>query len=180
MESRERSAAIRQVVAPHLSRAYNLARLLVGNQATRKTWSRRPSFRAFRALGGFHGGDAKSWLLVIVRNVCYSFLGRNRGNENVVEFEEEQHCETAASATPESFGAANCRLQRHYERAIDELPAEFREALVLRELEELSYPPDRGDYRRSGRHGDVATCTRASTTAAAVAAGLEEGHDHAM
>ena len=138
MESDERVLQFDRVVAPHLSRAYNLARLLVGNVADAEDLVQEASLRAFRALGGFQGGDAKTWLLVIVRNVCYSFLGRNRGKENVVEFEEEQHSETVASETPES-SALQTADATAVRKAINELPAEFREALVLRELEELSY-----------------------------------------
>ena len=78
MESRERVAQFDQVVTPHLTRAYNLARLLVGNVADAEDLVQEASLRAFRALDGFHGGDAKTWLLVIVRNVCYSFLGSQR------------------------------------------------------------------------------------------------------
>src|ERR1019366_10134079 len=102
MDSRERVAQFDRIVTPHLPRAYNLARLLVGNATDAEDLVQEASLRAFRALDGFHGGDSKTWLLVIVRNVCYSFLGRKRGTEQEVEFEEEQHSETVASATPES------------------------------------------------------------------------------
>jgi RNA polymerase sigma-70 factor (ECF subfamily) len=138
MDSRERVAQFDRIVTPHLPRAYNLARLLVGNATDAEDLVQEASLRAFRALDGFHGGDSKTWLLVIVRNVCYSFLGRKRGTEQEVEFEEEQHSETVASATPESavLQSADAAAVR---QAIEQLPPEFREALVLREMEELSY-----------------------------------------
>jgi RNA polymerase sigma-70 factor, ECF subfamily len=137
MESRERVAQFELVVTPHLTRAYNLARLLVGNAADAEDLVQEASLRAFRALDHFHGGNAKTWLLVIVRNVCYTFLGRNRSAESV-EFEEEQHSDAVAAATPERdiLRSADAAAVR---RAIEELPAEFREALVLREMEEMSY-----------------------------------------
>ncbi|ABF43688.1 sigma-24, ECF subfamily [Candidatus Koribacter versatilis Ellin345] len=136
MESHERVREFDRVVTPHLARAYNLAHLIVGNSADAEDLVQEASLRAFRGLDGYHGGDARTWLLVIVRNVCYSFLSRTRNVQEVVEFEEEQH--SGESATPEASvlqtaDAADVR------RAIEELPTEFREALVLREMEELSY-----------------------------------------
>jgi RNA polymerase sigma-70 factor (ECF subfamily) len=138
MESRERVAQFDRIVTPHLTRAYNLARLLVGNAADAEDLVQDASLRAFRALDGYHGGDAKTWLLVIVRNVCYSFLGGKRRDENVVEFEEEQHSATKVAETAESAVLKNADSAT-IRRAIEELPPEFREALVLREMEELSY-----------------------------------------
>lgn len=138
MESRERVAQFDAVVAPHLGRAYNLARLLVRNAADAEDLVQEASLRAFRALEGFHGGDSKTWLLVIVRNVCYTFLASRKRVEAQVEFQEEQHSESSSAVTPEasvlqSHDAASVR------KAIEELPAEFREALVLREMEGMSY-----------------------------------------
>jgi RNA polymerase sigma-70 factor (ECF subfamily) len=136
MESHERVMEFDRVVTPHLARAYNLARLLVGNIADAEDLVQEASLRAFRGLDSFHGGDAKTWLLVIVRNVCYSFLGSKPRTGNVVEFEEEQH--STGAVTPESNVLQNASAA-DVRRAIEELPAEFREALVLREMEELSY-----------------------------------------
>jgi RNA polymerase sigma factor (sigma-70 family) len=138
MESRERVAQFDRIVTPHLTRAYNLARLLVGNATDAEDLVQDASLRAFRALDGFHGGDAKTWLLVIVRNVCYSFLGSRRRDQNVVEFAEEEHSSTIAPATPEAAvlrGADSASVRS----AIEALPPEYRETLVLREMEELSY-----------------------------------------
>jgi RNA polymerase sigma-70 factor (ECF subfamily) len=136
MESQERVREFDRVVTPHLARAYNLARLLVGNSADAEDLVQEASLRAFRALDGYHGGDSRTWLLVIVRNACYSFLGRQRGADNVVEFTEEEH--SPGTATPESsvLQSANAGEVR---AAIEQLPAEFRECLVLREMEEMSY-----------------------------------------
>jgi RNA polymerase sigma factor (sigma-70 family) len=138
MESGERVAQFDAVVTPHLARAYSLARLLVGNPADAEDLVQEASLRAFRALDGFHGGDSKTWLLVIVRNLCYTFLTGRKRVETQVEFQEEQHSEGTATVTPErsalqSSDAASVR------KAIEELPPEFREALVLREMEEMSY-----------------------------------------
>jgi RNA polymerase sigma-70 factor (ECF subfamily) len=136
MESRERLEQFERVVTPHLSRAYNLARLLVGNTADAEDLVQEASLRAFRALEGYHGGDTRTWLLVIVRNACYSFLGRQRGTESVVEFTEEEHSPDAATPETAALRTANAGEVR---TAIEQLPAEFRECLVLREIEDMSY-----------------------------------------
>ena len=138
MESRERVAQFDLLVTPHLPRAYNLARLLVGNRADAEDLVQEASLRAFRALDNFHGGDSKTWLLVIVRNLCYSFLGSHRRPETEVEFEEEQHTNLDAAVTPESDALASADAAT-VRQAIEELPPEFRETLMLREMEELSY-----------------------------------------
>lgn len=136
MDPRERIHQFDTLIAPHLPRAYNLARLLVGNPADAEDLVQEASLRAFRGLDGFHGGDSKTWLLVIVRNACYSFLARPRRTETDVAFEEEQH--SSETATPESQSLA-LATAAEVRQAIDGLPPEFREALVLREIEELSY-----------------------------------------
>ena len=136
MESHERLAEFDRVVAPHLTRAYNLARLLVGNSADAEDLVQEASLRAFRGLDGFRGGDSRTWLLVIVRNLCYSFLGRQRGANNVIEFTEEEH--SSASATPE-LTALQTASAVEVRAAIEQLQPEFRECLVLREMEEMSY-----------------------------------------
>ena len=136
MDRQERVREFDRVVAPHLARAYNLARLLVGNSADAEDLVQEASLRAFRALDGYRGGESRTWLLVIVRNVCYSFLAGKRGVQEVVEFAEEQH--SSDDATPESITLQNADAA-NVRRAIEELPTEFRETLMLREMEELSY-----------------------------------------
>jgi RNA polymerase sigma-70 factor (ECF subfamily) len=136
MESQERVTEFDRVVAPHLARAYNFARLLVGNAADAEDLVQEASVRAFRALNTYRGGDSRTWLLVIVRNLCYSFLGRQRGADNVVEFAEEEHSpgvETPEASALQRASASEVRT------AIEQLPAEFRECLVLREMDEMSY-----------------------------------------
>jgi RNA polymerase sigma-70 factor (ECF subfamily) len=136
MESQERVHQFDRVIAPHLSRAYNLARLLVGNAADAEDLVQEASLRAFRGLDSFHGGDSKTWLLVIVRNACYTFLGRNRRTQNEIEFAEEEHPQTDRTPEVQALATEDSAAVR---KAIEELPAEFREAVVLREIEELSY-----------------------------------------
>lgn len=136
MDSHERVRQFDRVIAPHLARAYNLARLLVGNAADAEDLVQEASLRAFRGLDSFHGGDSKTWLLVILRNACYTFLGRNRRSENEVEFAEEEHPQSDSTPERQALATADTAAVR---KAIEELPAEFREVVVLREMEELSY-----------------------------------------
>jgi RNA polymerase sigma-70 factor (ECF subfamily) len=136
MESRERVAQFDLIITPHLTRAYNLARLLLGHSADAEDVVQDAAMRAFRALDSFHGGDSKTWLLVIVRNLCYTHLSRNRKLDATVEFEEEQHSSSTASPEASALQSSSAEEMR---QAIATLPAEFRETLVLREMEELSY-----------------------------------------
>jgi RNA polymerase sigma-70 factor (ECF subfamily) len=77
-------------------------------------------------------------LLTIVRTTCYTWLRRNRAEQLSTPFDEEIHCEEAASPNPEELLLRNADRQR-LQDALEELPVEFREALVLREIEGLSY-----------------------------------------
>jgi len=92
--------------------------------------------RACRFFRGFHGGDARAWLLQIVRNTCYTWLEKNRPMELSAEFDEEIHLQ--ACATPETLAIARDNRERLI-LALETLPPRFREVLVLRELEGCSY-----------------------------------------
>lgn len=131
-QERERFESL---VLPHLDAAHNLARWLVRRDAEAEDLAQEAVLRAYRFFGGFRGGDPRAWLLRIVRNVCYTWLERTRG-EPAGEFDEE--LQGAADETPESLAIAAADRQR-LARALDGLPARFREVLVLRELEGCSY-----------------------------------------
>src|ERR1700746_473607 len=92
--------------------------------------------RAYRFFDRFHGGDARAWLLQIVRNTCYTWLEKNRPMELSTEFNEEIHLQ--ACATPENLAIAGVDRERLI-LALETLPPRFREVLVLRELEGCSY-----------------------------------------
>ncbi len=125
-----------QLVLPHLDSAANLARWLLRNRADSEDVVQDAMLRAYRFFDRFHGGDARAWLLQIVRNTCYSWLEKNRPAELMTEFNEEVHSEP--SATPETMASQADDRQRLL-KALESLPARAREVLVLRELEECSY-----------------------------------------
>jgi RNA polymerase sigma-70 factor (ECF subfamily) len=94
--------------------------------------------RAYQFFDSFHGGDGRAWLLRIVRNTCYTWLEKNRPREPAAAFDETKHSAGVTAAGPEAslVESENRQLLR---RALAELPDEYREAIVLRELEGLSY-----------------------------------------
>ena len=126
-----------QVVLPHLDAAYNLARWLVRSPADAEDVVQEACLRALRFFDGFRGGDSRAWLLKIVRNTCYSWVKKNRPTE-FTEFDETVH----SSEVPEKDAETKLVLHENSEcvrKALETLPARFREVLVLREIEELSY-----------------------------------------
>ena len=135
LDSQDR-ARFEQLVLPHLDAAFNLARWLMRGRTDAEDVAQEAMMRALRFFRGFHGGDARAWLLQIVRNTCYTWLEKNRSVELSTEFDEELHPQ--ASATPEALAIAGDNRER-LTRALEELPARFREMLVLRELEGCSY-----------------------------------------
>jgi RNA polymerase sigma-70 factor, ECF subfamily len=124
-----------------LDDAYNLARWLLRNDPDAQDAVQEAFLRAMRFAGGFRGGDRRAWLLAIVRNVCYTQLSRSRTAASNVVFDDEQHqgaASAVAAADPET--AALSRVDREaLVRALEALPVEYREAIVMREMEGLSY-----------------------------------------
>ena len=133
VEDRER---FEQTVLPHVDAAFNLARWLLRGRADAEDIAQEALLRACRFFGGFNGGDARAWLLQIVRNTCYTWLEKNRPMELSMEFDEELHQPT--SATPETL-AIIADDHKRLTLALETLPPRFREVLVLRELEGCSY-----------------------------------------
>ena len=94
--------------------------------------------RALRFIGGFRGGDGRVWLLAIVRNACYSRLKRGARREMETEFDDEIHSPETEAANPEDL-LERSRDSETLGRALEELPEEFREVVVMRELEGMAY-----------------------------------------
>jgi RNA polymerase sigma-70 factor, ECF subfamily len=123
-------------VLPHVDAAFNLARWLLRRRTDAEDVAQEALLRACRFFRGFHGEDARAWLLQIVRNTCYTWLEKNRPMEQSTEFDEELHLQ--ACATPETLAIAGDDRERLI-LALETLPPRFREVLVLRELEGCSY-----------------------------------------
>jgi RNA polymerase sigma-70 factor, ECF subfamily len=128
-----------QLVLPQLDAAYNLARWLTRNGSDAEDVVQDACERALKYFGAFHAGDAKAWFLTIVRHACYDWIKRNRPAEFVADGTEaiEQAPDTAAP-TPEQAAVRNAESAA-LSAAIAALPLGYREVLILRELEELSY-----------------------------------------
>jgi RNA polymerase sigma-70 factor, ECF subfamily len=138
MEEQTSPGNFENSVLPHLDAAYNLARWLTRNGQDAEDAVQEACLRAFRFFGGFRGGDARAWLLKIVRNTCYTLLQNNRPQELATTFDEEIHSEDDGSMNPEMLLLRSADSQL-LTRALEELPVNFREVFVLRELEGLSY-----------------------------------------
>jgi RNA polymerase sigma-70 factor (ECF subfamily) len=132
------SQRFEQAVLPHLDAAYNLARWLVRSPADADDVVQEAFLRALRFFDGFRGGDSRSWILKIVRNTCYSWLRKNRPAELADEFDETIHSSEGGTQDAEEMLLSRAETDR-VRKALDALPVAFREVLVLREIEELSY-----------------------------------------
>jgi len=127
-----------ELVLPHLDAAYNLARWLTRNTQDADDVVQEAYLRAFRFIGGFRGRDARTWLLKIVRNTCYTWLHQNRAQQVTDPFDEQVHTEAAESQDPEKLLLRKAEGQL-LNQALEELPTDFREVFVLLEFEGLSY-----------------------------------------
>jgi len=128
-----------ELVLPHLDAAYNLARWLARDAHDADDVVQDACVRALKYLGSLHGSDARAWFLTIVRHAFYDWLGRNRPSEIVDD--DGAAIDNAidhAAGTPEQVALRNDQT-RALSDEIAALPLQFREVLVLRELEELSY-----------------------------------------
>jgi RNA polymerase sigma-70 factor, ECF subfamily len=131
-------ARFEQNILPHLDAAYNLARWLTRNEHDAEDMAQESYLRAFKFFEGFHGTDARAWLLAIVRNTCYTWLQQNRGRETMASFDEEIHTIENEASNPAKL-VLKSDDREMLKEALEELPVEFREVVVLRDLEELSY-----------------------------------------
>ena len=136
MSEGEDRARFEECILPHLDAAYNLARWLLRSRADAEDVTQESLLRAFRFFDGFRAGDARAWLLQIVRNSCYTWLRKNRPADAAQELDDTTM--PLDTATPESIAIA-ARDKELLSHALEQLPAAFREVLVLRELEGCSY-----------------------------------------
>jgi RNA polymerase sigma-70 factor (ECF subfamily) len=131
-----------RVVLPHLSDAYTLARWITGSPTDSEDVVQEACLRAYRGIGEFTNGNARAWVLTIVRYAAYSWLQRNRAATlafvDDLEAIEDQQVSAHESNSLETELITQDRSMR-LRAAIDTLPTPFREALVLRELQDLNY-----------------------------------------
>ena len=127
-----------QTVLPHLRAAYNLAVWLLRNRADAEDVVQEAYLRAFRFFAGYHGGDSRAWLLTIVRNTSYNWLQKNRSRELAEPINDEIDLIESGGLDPEAF-LIRTEDTEALRGALDDLPIEFREVVVLREFEDLSY-----------------------------------------
>jgi len=123
---------------PHLAAAYNLARWLTRCDQDAEDVVQEAFLRAYKFFGNFHGGDSRSWLLTIVRNTCYTWLRQHRAHELIEEFDETRHDVARADSNPETRLLHEAQ-QQVLRQALEALPVTFREVVILRDLEGLSY-----------------------------------------
>jgi RNA polymerase sigma-70 factor, ECF subfamily len=138
MPVRGEGGGLAELLLSHLDSAYNLARWLVRNANDAEDVVQESYLRAFQYSGGFRGGDVRAWLLTIVRNTSYRWLRKARTYDLVAQFDEEIHSSGIETSNPEQLLLQNVD-GRLVENALSVLPLRFREILVLRELEGLSY-----------------------------------------
>jgi RNA polymerase sigma-70 factor (ECF subfamily) len=142
-----KDARFQALAMPHMDAAFNLARWLTGNTHDAEDITQDAFLRAYRFFDTFRGEDARIWLLKVVRNTFYSQWRQDRSRGGSVEFDEDMHSMAdddslpvtrRGDLNPESIYARGQDI-RMLDRALEQLPVEYREALVLRELEDLPY-----------------------------------------
>ena len=138
MSDQSKVVRFEQIALPHLAAAYNLARWLVHNDHDAEDLVQEALLRAFKSFGGYYGGDPRAWVLTIVRNTCYTWLQKNRILAHAESIDD--HLDEAGMdfADPETLLLQSVDIHT-VRQALQELPVEFREVVVLREMEFLSY-----------------------------------------
>jgi RNA polymerase sigma factor (sigma-70 family) len=138
LQEHDRRARFERIVMPHLAAAYNLARWLTGKDHDAEDLVQEAYLRAYKFFDRFQGDDGRAWLLAVVRNTCYTWLTRQQTHERAVSFQEEIHGTGSDALNPETLLLRKATRQLLHD-ALEELPIEFREVVVLRELEGFSY-----------------------------------------
>lgn len=141
MNPDEQQRRFELLALPHLGAAYNLARWLTRNDHDAEDVVQEAFLRALRYVGSFRGDNARSWMLQIVRNTCFTWMKENRPLE-VIAFDDNNDLidEMPGPPSDEPQAVALRNADRNaLNEAIASLPITFREVLVLRELEDCSY-----------------------------------------
>ena len=127
-----------EIFLPHLDAAYNLARWIVQNDQDAQDVVQEAYIRAFKGFHGFRGGTGRAWLLTIVRNAAYTWLNKRVSDQRWVPYVEEKHAQIISINQPaKEHGIEKQTEDLH--SALERLPPEFREVIILYEIEGLSY-----------------------------------------
>jgi RNA polymerase sigma-70 factor, ECF subfamily len=127
-----------ELLVTHLDAAYNLARYLMRNEADAEDVVQSAYVRAISHFDGLRGVDGRAWFLMIVRNSCYDRMRKIGASSHDTDFDEVVHSGGRQDIDPETTLLRTERTEL-VRRSLAELPPEFREVLILRELEQLSY-----------------------------------------
>ena len=138
MTSQDRLIRFELQISPHLKSAYNLARWITGSHEDAEDVVQEAFLRAFSAVDNLRNDDGKAWLLAIVRNTSLTWMKRNRAASAMIGLEQQLEDPSEPSPDPEEMLLISLNRE-DVRRALAQLPREFREAIVLRELEGLSY-----------------------------------------
>jgi RNA polymerase sigma-70 factor, ECF subfamily len=135
---REKSARFKLLLEPHLDAAYNYARWLARNDQDAQDITHDAVLRALEYFDTFRGEQIRPWLLRIVRNTFFTWMKKNRPVERVELFDEEAHDAAEPEMDPQALVLGNAD-RRELAAAIESLPRKYRESIILREIEDLSY-----------------------------------------
>ena len=147
VQNKDERAAFDEVFLPHLAEAYRLAQWLAGSPADAEDIVQEAALRAFRGIKTFGAINARAWSLAIVRNTAFSWLAKNRPKTLVslddLSIVEQQGLEREGPRgerieTPEEIALFKANAKQ-VEMALAQLPAQFREVLVLREVNQMNY-----------------------------------------
>jgi RNA polymerase sigma factor (sigma-70 family) len=126
-------------VLPHFAAAYNFARWMLRDEKDAEDVVQESYMRAYQYFSGYHGGDGRAWLLTIVRNTSYNWLQKNRSRDLMTPIDDAPEVpDTTAESDPEAHLLRQID-EEMLRQALSELPIEFREVIILREMEGLSY-----------------------------------------
>ncbi len=127
-----------EIFLPFLDAAYNLARWIVQHDQDAQDIVQEAYMRAFKGYHGYRGGNGRAWLLTIVRNTAYTWINRRAADGKLVPYEEEKHA-AVISFNQSGNEMVSEKRKEYLQTALERLPTEFREIIILYELEGLSY-----------------------------------------
>jgi RNA polymerase sigma factor (sigma-70 family) len=133
---RQKQSLFEELLLPYLDGAYNLARWIVQRDQDAQAVVQEAYIQAQKEFVEFRGADARAWLLTIIRNTAYTWIQKHGNHSDMIPFDEATPVAPSDKPLPEPSPE---EMQRHLHEALSKLPVEFREVLVLREIEGWSY-----------------------------------------